>query len=47
MVESIAPPYDAPRRGLRRLLLFGILGLLGVWLVWEAVTWPDVSDLEH
>ncbi len=47
MVESIAPPYDAPRRGRRRFLLFGILGLLGVWLVWEAVTWPDVGDLEH
>jgi monofunctional glycosyltransferase len=45
MVEPIAPPYDAPRRGRRRLLLFVVLGLLSAWLVWEAVTWPDVAAL--
>jgi len=43
----IAPPYDAPRRGRRRLLLFALFALLGVWLVWEAVTWPDVAALAH
>jgi len=41
----IAPPYEAPRRGRQRLLLFAALGLLGTWLVWELVTWPDVASL--
>jgi monofunctional glycosyltransferase len=43
----IAPPYEAPRRGRRRLLLLLGLALLGIWLVWEAVTWPDVAALAH
>ena len=45
MAESIAPPYDAPRRGRRRRLLFVVLGLLAAWFVWEALTWPDVAAL--
>lgn len=45
MEESIAPPYDVPRRGRRRRLFLVVLGLLAAWLVWEAVTWPDVAAL--
>ena len=45
MAEPIAPPYDAPRRRRRRRLLLVVLGLLAAWLVWEAVTWPDVAAL--
>ena len=45
MVESIAPPYDVPRRWRRRRLLLVVLGLLAAWLIWEAVTWPDVAAL--
>jgi monofunctional glycosyltransferase len=41
----IAPPYEAPRRGRRRLLLLAALALLGVWLLWELVAWPDVAAL--
>jgi monofunctional biosynthetic peptidoglycan transglycosylase len=47
MVETIAPPYDAPRRGRRRLLLIGLLVLFGLYVAWEAVTWPDVAALER
>lgn len=47
MVETIAPPYDVPRRGRRRLLLIGLLVLFGVYLAWEALTWPDVAALNH
>jgi monofunctional biosynthetic peptidoglycan transglycosylase len=43
----IAPPYEPPRRGRLRLLLLAGLALLAVWLVWEAVTWPDVAALVH
>ena len=42
----IAPPYEAPRYGHKRLLLYAALGLVGLWLVWEAVTWPDVASLK-
>jgi monofunctional glycosyltransferase len=41
----IAPPYEAPRWGRQRLLLLTALALLGVWLLWEVVTWPDVASL--
>ncbi|HEV8582956.1 MAG TPA: monofunctional biosynthetic peptidoglycan transglycosylase [Thermoanaerobaculia bacterium] len=41
----IAPPYEAPRRGRLRLLLLAGLALLGLWLVWEVATWPDISGL--
>src|SRR5918999_4903402 len=41
----IAPPYGSPRRGRLRLLLFTVFALLALWLVWEAVTWPDVAAL--
>lgn len=41
----IAPPYEAPRQGRRRLLLLALPGLLVAWLVWEAVTWPDLAGL--
>lgn len=41
----IAPPYEPPRRGRLRLLLLAGFALLAVWLVWEAVTWPDVAAL--
>src|SRR5215210_3526622 len=47
MIAMIAPPYEAPRGGRRRLLLLAILALLGTWLAWEAVTWPDVASLAH
>src|SRR6185295_504656 len=43
----IAPPYEPPRRGRLRLLLLAGLALLAVWLLWEAVTWPDVAALAH
>lgn len=42
----IAPPYDVPRRSRLRPVLLAVLGLLGLWLVWEAVTWPDVAELK-
>lgn len=42
----IAPPYEAPRRGRARLLIFAVLGLLGLWLLWELITWPDVAALK-
>ena len=42
----IAPPYEAPVRGRRRLLLYAALALVGLWLVWEAITWPDVASLK-
>lgn len=45
MVETIAPPYDAPRQGRRRLVLLVVCGLLGAWLLWEAITWPNVGSL--
>jgi monofunctional glycosyltransferase len=38
------PPARMNRR--RRLFLALLLLLLG-WLAWEAVTWPDVADLDH
>ncbi|HEX4495170.1 MAG TPA: monofunctional biosynthetic peptidoglycan transglycosylase [Thermoanaerobaculia bacterium] len=38
------PPVRVNRR--RRLFLALLLLLLG-WLAWEAVTWPDVADLDH
>jgi monofunctional biosynthetic peptidoglycan transglycosylase len=45
----IAPPYEPPRRlRLRLLLLAGLvagLAALGLWLGWEALTWPDVAAL--
>src|SRR5262245_43914322 len=41
----IAPPYETPRRGRLRLLLLAGLALLGLWLVWELATWPDVAGL--
>jgi monofunctional biosynthetic peptidoglycan transglycosylase len=44
MVETIAP---LPRRGRRRLLLIALLVLLGVYVSWEALTWPDVAALDH
>jgi monofunctional biosynthetic peptidoglycan transglycosylase len=41
----IAPPYEAPRKGRARLVVFVLLGLLAAWLAWEALTWPDVAIL--
>jgi monofunctional biosynthetic peptidoglycan transglycosylase len=41
----IAPPYEAPRKSRTRLLVLSLLGLLAVWLAWEAITWPDVDAL--
>ncbi len=41
----IAPPYEVPWRGRQRLLLLAALALLGLWFVWELVTWPDVAGL--
>jgi monofunctional biosynthetic peptidoglycan transglycosylase len=43
----ISPPSEAPSLNRRRLLLYALLALLGLWLVWEAVTWPDVAALAH
>ena len=42
----IAPPYDVPRRSRIRRVLQVAAGLLALWLVWEAVTWPDVAELK-
>ena len=36
------PPEEVPRRRRLRLLLYGALGLLVLYLAWEAVTWPNV-----
>jgi monofunctional glycosyltransferase len=41
----IAPPYEAPRRGRVRLVVFVLLGLFAAWLAMEALTWPDVAIL--
>ncbi len=46
--EPPAPPVVAPRspaRLTRRRVLVALLGLLVVWLAWEALTWPDVAAL--
>ncbi len=37
--------YEAPRR--RKRIFLWLLGLLAAYLVWEAVTWPDVASLAH
>jgi monofunctional biosynthetic peptidoglycan transglycosylase len=44
-VPMIAPPYQPPRRGGLRILLVVVLAALGLWLGWEALTWPDVAAL--
>lgn len=41
----IAPPYEPPHFARNRLLLLAALVLLGTWLAWEAVTWPNVAAL--
>lgn len=41
----IAPPYEAPPKVRRRLLLIAALALLGIFFLWEAVTWPRVARL--
>ena len=41
----IAPPYEASHSGRNRLLLYVALALAGLWLAWEAATWPDVGSL--
>ena len=41
----IAPPYEAPRRGRKRLLILVLLGLFAAWVAWQALTWPDVAAL--
>jgi monofunctional biosynthetic peptidoglycan transglycosylase len=38
--------YGAPGRRRKRIFLW-LLGLFAVYLVWEAVTWPDVASLTH
>jgi len=38
--------YGAPR-GRRKRIFLWLLGLFGVYLVWEVVTWPDVASLTH
>ena len=43
----IAPPDEPPRRGRKKLLLLAALGLFGLYLLWELVTWPDVAALAH
>jgi len=43
----IAPPYEPPHFGRNRLLLLAALLLLGTWLAWEAVTWPNVASLDR
>ncbi len=41
------PAFDPPpRRGRMRRLLLILLALVGVWIVWQLVTWPDVSALQ-
>ncbi|HEX4966088.1 MAG TPA: monofunctional biosynthetic peptidoglycan transglycosylase [Thermoanaerobaculia bacterium] len=42
----IAPPYEAPHLSRKRLLLYGALGLIVAWLLWEAATWPNVAILK-
>lgn len=46
-----APPLEGPplapprRRPTRRQVVLALLGLFAAWLVWEALTWPDVAAL--
>ena len=44
---TTAPPHEAPRRGRQRLLILAALAPVGLWLVWEVATWPDVAGLAH
>jgi monofunctional biosynthetic peptidoglycan transglycosylase len=41
------PPYEPPprRRALWGWVLLGLLGYLGLYVAWQAVTWPAVADL--
>jgi monofunctional glycosyltransferase len=39
------PPEEAPRRSRRRTILYVLLALFFLYLVWEAITWPDVAAL--
>ena len=39
--------YGAPPPRRRKRIFLGLLGLLAVYLVWEAVTWPDIAVLAH
>jgi monofunctional biosynthetic peptidoglycan transglycosylase len=45
MADTFSPETPRPRR--RRKLLLTVLALLAAWLVWEAITWPDVAALAH
>src|SRR3954465_9554096 len=39
--------YGAPPPRRRKRIFLWLLGLLAAYLVWEAVTWPDVAALAH
>src|SRR5881628_3405296 len=39
--------YGAPPPRRRKRIFLWLLGLLALYLVWEAVTWPDVAALTH
>jgi monofunctional biosynthetic peptidoglycan transglycosylase len=40
------PLYEPPRKSRLRRVLLILLGLLVVYLAWEALTWPDVAALK-
>jgi monofunctional glycosyltransferase len=41
----IAPPYEPPRKSRLGRVLLVAFACLSVYLVWEALTWPDVAAL--
>jgi hypothetical protein len=43
LAAESAPAPPRPRGRLRRALLV-LLGLFVLYLVWEAITWPDVAE---
>jgi monofunctional biosynthetic peptidoglycan transglycosylase len=49
-LAMIAPPYEPPRHGRLKTLLRVALAAVclgGLWLAWEALTWPDVAALSR
>jgi monofunctional biosynthetic peptidoglycan transglycosylase len=45
--SMIAPPYEPPRKGRVRRTVYALLAAFALYLVWQAVTWPNVGALVH